>query len=523
MNGELRALCVEDSEDDFLLVVRHLEKGGWKPVCERVDSADAMRRALELSDCDAILSDFRMPGFDAWSALRLAKELAPGTPFILVSGAIGEETAAEVMRAGADDCVMKDNLKRLPASIERALREAAARRETELQLQVSRETLLQAQKLEAVGRLAGGVAHDFNNILAWIISYSEFLIEAIPADDPRSGDAAEIKRAAQRAKALTRQLLAFSCQQVLEPRVISLNAVAQDMEQLLVRMAREDVKLTFMLDPKLGSVTADPAQMGQVLLNLVVNAREAIAAEGQIIVETSDLDLADAAVHKDFILPPGRYALLTVSDTGRGMPPEVLEHLFEPFFTTKKRSEGGGLGLSTVYGIVSQSAGHITIYSQVGQGTTVKIYLPRVDQPAQAPAEAKPAADAVGGGETVLLAEDDEFVRKAASRILRSRGYRLIEAKDGEEALSLAAAHTGTIDMLLTDVIMPQMDGSRLRDKLCGARPGIKCLFMSGYTGALVAQKGIIEAGTAYLQKPFAAAELLQKVRQVLDEPPRAG
>ncbi|HKE90050.1 MAG TPA: response regulator [Gemmatimonadales bacterium] len=375
--------------------------------------------------------------------------------------------------------------------------------------------LRQAQKMEAVGRLAGGVAHDFNNLLTVITSYSQLLLEEMATADPRRADLEEIQRAATGAAALTRQLLAFSRQQVLEPRVLSLNDVVSAAGKMLHRLIGEDVSLQLTLAPDLGNVKADPGQIEQVIMNLAVNARDAMPDGGKLTIETANIDLDASYAAQHGVVAPGPYVLVTVTDTGCGMDEPTKARLFEPFFTTKEIGKGTGLGLATVYGIVKQSNGYIWVYSELGHGTSFKVYLPRVGDVAAASTEARPFFTN-GGTETILLAEDASGVRAVAQEILNRLGYTVLVASDGHAALELAAASTDAIHLLVTDVIMPEMSGRQLADRLKHHRPDLKVLFVSGYTDDAIVRHGMLEPGIAFLQKPFTPQALARKVREVL-------
>jgi PAS domain S-box-containing protein len=380
------------------------------------------------------------------------------------------------------------------------------------------EQFRQAQKMEAVGRLAGGVAHDFNNMLTVITSYSTLLLDDMDATDARREDLEEIRKAAAGAAGLTRQLLAFSRQQVLEVRVLDLNEIVGGAGKMLQRLIGEDIELVTVLAPDLGSVKADPGQIEQVTMNLAVNARDAMPDGGKLTIETSNVELGEAYTLEHRPVSPGPYVLLSVSDAGTGMDEATKTHLFEPFFTTKEKGRGTGLGLATVYGIVKQSGGFVWVYSESGHGTTFKIYLPRVNEtPPDLPFGGSPKA--VHGSETILLAEDSAGVRAVAREVLKRNGYAVIQASDGQAALELAATHSGPIHLLVTDVIMPEMSGRQLADRLRDGRPELKVLFVSGYTDDAIIRHGILEPGIAFLQKPFTPEALARKVRAVLDEP----
>jgi len=379
------------------------------------------------------------------------------------------------------------------------------------------EQLRQSQKMEAVGQLAGGIAHDFNNLLTAILGSTQLLLNNMPSGDPRREDAEEVRHAGLRAAELTRQLLAFSRRQVLAPKVLELNVVVGNMDRMLRRLLGEDVELVTSLDPTAGAVNADPGQLEQVLLNLAVNARDAMPGGGRLSIETTRLALHEEHLERRHRLPPGDYACLVVTDTGVGMDEATQAHLFEPFFTTKEVGKGTGLGLATVYGIVKQSGGYIWVYSEPRRGTTVKVYLPRVPGASEAPAPAPPARAARGGNETVLLVEDAAPVRALARRSLEACGYRVLDASDGPSALELSARHAAGIDLLVTDVVMPGMSGRELAERLAPQRPEMKVLYTSGYTDDAMVRQGVLNAGVAFLQKPFVPDMLARKVREVLD------
>jgi two-component system cell cycle sensor histidine kinase/response regulator CckA len=405
------------------------------------------------------------------------------------------------------------------AHAEKAQREAAARQRTEEMLRHAEEQLRQAQKMEAVGRLAGGVAHDFNNMLSVIIGFSDMLLSGLSAIDPMRGDVAEIRTAAGRASDLTRQLLAFSRRQMLEPRVLDLNEILGRIENMLKRLIGEDIELHAVKGEGLGKVLVDPGQVEQVIVNLVVNARDAMPEGGRVTLETAMVTFDESDTNEHLAAAPGEHVMLAVTDTGTGMDQATKDRIFEPFFTTKSKDKGTGLGLSMVFGTVAQSGGHISVQSEPGKGTTFKLYFPAIAaKEAKAAAKGSRGAAELRGSETILLAEDEEQVRRVNSKILRRYGYRVIEAQHADEALALARSHVGPIHLLVTDVVMPNMSGTELARLAAIVRPGIKVLCMSGYTDDSVFRHGLLESGVAFLQKPATPIVLAAKVRELLDE-----
>jgi two-component system cell cycle sensor histidine kinase/response regulator CckA len=778
MGKSLRILNIEDQERDVSLITRHLTRAGYEVFSHRVDAEKELHLALEGGDWDVILCDYSMPKFNALAALRIVKELSLDIPFIIISGTVGEAVAVEAMRAGAHDYLMKDNLVRLAATIERELQDTENRRarwkaeEQREQLVVQleserrrldtivgnvpgivwetflehpddtnqdfvseyvesmlgyttedwlstpgfwltimhpddqermriesieafekgeqqrsefrliakeghdvwveshsaiikdgagkpiglrgvtidiserkqaeaalraaeekyrsifenavegifqatpegryvaanpamarilgygsveeflaericfnpenyvvpgvRETikqiledaglvagfecevvkkdgtrintiqnvraihddkgkllhyegsiedvterkmletqLRQSQKLEAVGMLAGGIAHDFNNLLTVIGGYSDLTLTKLRAEDPLRRHVTEISKASDRAAVLTRQLLAFSRKQVLQPKVLDLNSIVGEMEKLLRRLIGEDVKFRAVFSPEIGSVKADPGQIEQVIMNLAVNSRDAMPNGGTLTIETGNVVLDEEYARTHVTVPPGHYVLLAVSDSGCGMDSATQARIFEPFFTTKEQGKGTGLGLSTVYGIVKQSGGSIWVYSEPGRGTTFKVYLPRVDEVPTTEVR-REIKETIKGSETILLAEDEEMVRELSNEVLVAYGYKVLEAANGGAALLICERYEGEIDLLLTDVVMPEMSGPELAQRLKQLRPNMKVLYMSGYTDNAIVHQGVLDEGANFIQKPFAPVSLAEKVHSVL-------
>jgi PAS domain S-box-containing protein len=399
-------------------------------------------------------------------------------------------------------------------------RDITERKKSEEALRDSQEQLRLSQKLEAIGQLAGGVAHDFNNMLTVISGYSELLLRQCPENSSMAEKIEEIRKAAKRSADLTRQLLAFSRKQVLQPEVIDLNSLIENMRKMLVRLIGEDIEIITALRPGIGKINADPGQIEQVVMNLVVNARDAMSDGGRIVIETTDVDLDEAYASARVGVKAGPYVMLAISDTGCGIDAETQKHIFEPYFTTKELGKGTGLGLSTVYGIVKQSEGNIWIQSEVGKGTTFNIYLPRTEARMELPRRNSEARQQKGS-ETLLLVEDEPLVRDFTRCVLQEIGYKVLDAGRGADALRIADEYEGPIHLMITDVVMPHMSGPQLAENLTHRRPEMKVLYVSGYTGAdAIVRHGVLEEGISFLEKPFTTSSLAHKVREVLDQAP---
>jgi len=508
-----RILQVEDSPSDAELIHQGLRRGGLDVDIVVVDSLPELERLLTKERFDAIICDYNLPQTDGLEVLAFVRLRNPHIPFILVSGSLGEEKAIEALKQGATDYLLKDRMSRIPVAVLRGIEEARARaRSRALESQ-----LIQSQKMEAIGRLAGGVAHDFNNLLTVINGYSEILLSQMSAEDVKRRDLQEIQNAGRRAADLTRQLLAFSRRQVFQPTTLRLNELVEGLERMLTRLIGEDFQLQLRLGPALHPVMADAGQIEQVLTNLVVNARDAMPKGGKIVLETLNVDLDEAfvSVHPD--LRPGPHVLLMVTDTGTGMTADVKEHLFEPFFTTKERGKGTGLGLSTVLGIVQQCQGSIQISSEVEWGTTFRIYIPKAEH-AERPTPPPPSElPRRRGRETILLVEDMETVRRLTRAVLEGEGYTVLVAEEASAALRIVDGHSGEIHLLLSDIVLPRMNGPELAKTLRARLPGLNVLYMSGYTDRGLEELKQGDAGVPLLQKPFTVAELRKRVREVLD------
>ncbi len=510
MSTQLRVLFI--GADGAKAIAAELERGGYSPTVEQVTNEDQLAAALP-GTWDIAISDFVVDGdFGALAALRIFREKNVDLPLIVVSGKIRGRDVVSVLKAGAADHLTRRNLMRLDAAVEREIRAARMRRER-LRLE---EQFRQAQKMEAVGRLAGGVAHDFNNLLTVITGYSDMLLANPGLTEVEREALEEIHRSAERGSALTHQLLAFSRRQPLDARAVHVNQLVLHIENLLRRLIGEDIEVVTIPAASQDSVVGDPGRLEQVIMNLAVNARDAMPDGGKLTIETASVHLDASFSAGEFGVEPGPYVAISIIDTGQGMDEETRSHLFEPFFTTKTAGRGTGLGLATAYGIIRQSGGAIAILSEVGKGTTARILLPLAREGARSAGKSL-AAGPVTGAETILVVEDEARVRKLIVDVLVARGYQVLEASRGPEAVSLARSHTSPIHLALVDVVMPEMSGPALVKEIASLRPKMRVLYISGYTEEAMMHYHIPDSGFAFLQKPFLPDDLARKVRQVLD------
>jgi len=520
MSYVLNLLMLEDEPLDAELTIKTLEEAGFAFCWDRVDTREEFISRLNTGKYDLILSDYNLPDFDGISALKVFMESKLDIPFILISGAIGEEKAIESLKAGATDYVLKDRLLRLAPVVERALQEKEElrlRKQAEKEKAALQEQLRQSQKMEAIGQLAGGIAHDFNNLLTVIQGYSEIALLSLKQTDPLRDTILRINEAGIKAGNLTQQLLAFSRRQVLEMKVVDLNETIRELNNMLQRVIGEDIELITALEKNLWHAKVDPRQIDQVIINLAVNARDAMPAGGKLTIETANMYLDRSYTDDHTGIFPGPHIMLSVSDTGVGILPEITDRIFEPFFTTKERGKGTGLGLSTIYGIINQCGGCIHVKSEPGQGATFKIYLPQATEVCDELRKEKDLMQFPRGNETILVVEDDAAAKKLTAEILEMQGYSVLEASGGNEALNIAKTYEANIHLVLTDVVMPQMSGKEMADRLRLLRQDIKVLFMSGYTNDAIVHHGILDKGLFYIQKPFTLDGLSKKIREVLD------
>lgn len=510
MNTPYRILHLEDDSTEATLVQAILEAELSPCAVTPVQNRESFVRALDTQVFDLVIADYSLPGFDGMTALKITRSKFPELPFILLSGTVGEEFAIESLKNGATDYIMKERRSRLVPAIHRAMREVADRAQRKL----LEEQFVRAQKMEVVGQLASGIAHDFNNILGIIIGNNDFMMSKLRTEDPLRKNGEEIQLAAARAAAVTRQLLVFSRNQSVELVVLDINEVIQGMDKMLYRLVDEHIVLTVALDKNIGRIKADSGYLGQLLMNLVINARDAMPEGGSLVIATRNVTLTEKEAKEHSNLEPGSYVMLSVSDNGIGMTEEVKTRLFEAFFTTKPKGKGTGLGLATCLTIAKQSQAPIVVDSKLGKGTTFKIYFPRVDQPLNKTSVLPPSKLAPGGTETLLIVEDEPALCRMASLVLANLGYTVLQASSGKEGLRVASEHKGApISLVVTDVVMPQMGGKAMADWLKITYPDIKILFTSGYNDAALADPNIV-----FLPKPYTLATLTAKIRHVLDK-----
>jgi signal transduction histidine kinase len=509
MTTPLRVLIVEDSEDDAELLLRELRRNGFEPMWERVETPETMKAALE-QPWDAIVSDWAMPHFSAQAALAALQETGLDLPFIIVSGTVGEEAAVAALQAGAHDFMAKGRLSRLTPAIQREIREATIRAER----RGIEQQLRQAQKIEAMGQLTGGIAHDFNNLLGVIVANTDLLLDMVNGNAQQTELANEILASALHGADLTHRLLAFARQQPLSPEIVALNAHLPRITTILGRTLGEAIAITTRPGDTLWETRVDPSQIEDALLNLAINARDAMPGGGNLTIETANavLDEDYAALHSEVVA--GDYVMLSMTDTGTGIPSEIVERVFEPFFTTKETGKGTGLGLSMVYGFAKQSGGHLSIYSEVEVGTTVRLYLPRAYGAAPAEAAApEPERASPSCSELILLVDDNAALRRATLRRLTGFGYRVEEAEHGPAALALLDAGK-RFNLLFTDIGLPGgINGFELAERARQRQPDLKVLFTTGY-----GDNGNGSQPHHLIRKPYRSDELARRLRVVLTE-----
>jgi signal transduction histidine kinase len=519
---KVRALIVDDSEDDVLLVVKELQRAGFDVDWHRVETAAGLRESLGATPWDLVLTDWTMPSFDGPSAVAAVVGSGFDIPVIIVSGTVSEDVIVEAVRRGASDYVAKHDLRRLVPAVERELSRRQQRLSAGIALEESRarvavleDHLERAQRMESIGRVAGAIAHDFNNLLTAITASADFVLERLPRDDQLHGDVFQIRTAAERGADLVRQLLAFSRRQTLVPEIVDVNAKLRDLELFIGRTLGVQHQLMLALDPEIAFVRVDPTKLEQVILNLAVNARDAMPCGGIVTIETAEVELEPSHAGVAFDLPSGRYVRLCFRDTGVGMTEDVRARAFEPFFTTKEPGKGTGLGLASVYGIVTQSGGAVSIVSEPGRGTRFDIYLPLAhDVPFSQQIRVARNVGSAHGEETILVVDDEELVRRAAVRVLRSAGYTVLEASSGPSALAMFEAHRGPVHLLVTDLVMPDMTGTELAQRIMAAHGEAKVLITSGSTENMDEPPDT----ERMLKKPYSAPGLLKKVRETLDQ-----
>jgi two-component system, cell cycle sensor histidine kinase and response regulator CckA len=515
MKSQLNILHLEDDAYDSVLVEQALKEGGIRSITTNVQNETDFVSALERGGIDIVLLDFALPTFDGFAATAIVRARWPDLPVILVSGTLGEEIAIDSLKNGATDYVLKERLERLVPAVRNAMHQfdsIAERRRLELQY-------IEAQKMEIVGQLAGGVAHDFNNLLSVIMGYNDLLSLHLDAEGPLSQYTKEISKAVHRGKSLTREILVFSRREVVSFVVLDLNRVVQDLNGLLRLLMPENVEIIFILDENLGNINADPGYLGQVLMNMAVNARDAMPSGGKLTIATRNVVLDESSSRFLPKLASGRYVVLSVNDNGRGMSERVKEHIFDAFYTTKAKGNGTGLGLSTCQTLVKQAGGYIDVISKIGKGTTFEMYFPEDERALQISRPENENGPTPGGSEPILVVEDDPFVRNMARILLEKEGYEVRVAKDGMDAVALIAARdkNNPLRLVFTDMMMPLLDGQELAAKLLITNPEIKILFTSGYIGGSDSYNALVDSGASFIGKPYSSSELKRKIREMLD------
>jgi signal transduction histidine kinase len=510
MSNPLRLLIIEDSEDDAILVVRELRSGGFSVDYKRVDCEAALSQACDLDKWDLIISDFSMPQFSGTDALKVVRSKSLDVPFIFVSGTMGEETAVRAMRNGAQDYLVKDNLKRLCPAVQRELQEYAERKERRrLEKHVQ-----QLQKFEAIGRLSGGIAHDFNNMIGAILGWAELGATDTKADRKSRQRFEKIREQSQRAAELTAQLLALGRKQLLHPRNVDLNVIVNEEMRFLERIIERNIEIKILACPKLEITYADPTQIQQVLMNLCLNARDAMPEGGQLTIETSNFQIGQDFQKKHPEAIQGTYVALKVTDTGVGMDPATAEQIFEPFFTTKQPGQGTGLGLATVYGIVKQHGGFIYVETALGKGSSFEVYL-RAKSGTHEPVQCVEAEETVRGCGTILLVEDHDGLSESIQESLKSLGYHTLVATDGVKAVELYCNNANQIDVILMDLIVPGLGGIEAYSQMCSVRSSVPVIFTSGYAPSSASTSTLLKQGAVFLQKPYSLAKLSQTIRDI--------
>ncbi|HXE97906.1 MAG TPA: response regulator [Dongiaceae bacterium] len=520
MSNPLNILIIEDSNADFLMVERHLRHKELSVRCSRVDTLEKLKEAIDGERWDLVLADYSVPQLGFQESLDLIQTALPDLPIIMVTGSLGEEKAVELLKLGVCDFVLKGNLARLVPAIERSLRDTSERKGK----RAAEEQYRQSQRMEAVGQLAGGVAHDFNNILQAIFGYSHLILANSQDNEQVKNYVEEVIKASRRAADLTRGLLTFSRKQTVTLAVINICEVIKGNEAFLRRLIREDIELKITCSGEPLAVLADRGQIEQVFMNLVTNGRDAMPNGGRLSIETQRVTLDQEFIEAHGYGTAGVYSSFSVSDSGFGMDKETQSHIFEPFFTTKEQGEGTGLGLSMAYGIVKKHDGFITVYSEPGTGTIFKIYLPLVQ--ASALAGEKKVQEAVplrGGNETILVGEDDDALRRLSKNVLGHYGYQVIEAVDGQDAVDKFVEYGKSIDLVILDAIMPKKNGRLACDEMRAIRHDLQVLFVSGYTKDIFADDRVFDENSTFIQKPVSPDVLLSKVREMLDKRISAG